>query len=87
MIHTSLTPGLSAAATELGDWNDIVCKVFDSLTVDNEADRFEGALEIRRAGGLDLARVASMPAIVRRAKPTHCLPAMRPSRDGSGSPV
>jgi len=57
------------AARRLDDWNRVVNGAFENLTVDGERDGFEGVLDVRRFGGLDLSRVSSSPAIVRRHRP------------------
>jgi AraC-like DNA-binding protein len=57
------------AAGRLDDWNRVVNGAFENLTVDGEQDGFEGVLDVRRFGGLDLSRVSSTPAIVRRHRP------------------
>jgi len=54
----------------LDDWNGVVNGAFENLTVDAARDGFEGRLDARRFGDLDLSRVASSPAVVRRARPT-----------------
>ncbi len=69
MIQLTATSNISGSATQIGAWNDVICRVFENLTVDTDDDGFEGALEMRRVGGLEMARVASSPAVVRRAKP------------------
>lgn len=53
----------------LDDWNGLVNSAFENLTVDAARDGFEGTLDVRRFGDLDLSRVASSPAVVRRARP------------------
>ena len=53
----------------LDDWNGVVNGAFENLTVDATRDGFEGVLDARRFGDIDLSRVASSPAVVRRARP------------------
>lgn len=57
-------------AHRLEDWNRLVNGSFANLTIDGARDGFEGTLDVRRFGGLDLSRVASSPALVRRGQPT-----------------
>jgi AraC-like DNA-binding protein len=53
----------------LDDWNGLVNGSFENLTIDASRDGFEGVLDARRFGDLDLSRVASSAAVVRRARP------------------
>ena len=53
----------------LDDWNGVVNGSFENLTIDASRDGFEGVLDARRFGDLDLSRVASSAAVVRRARP------------------
>jgi len=57
------------AARRLDDWNRVVNGAFENLTVDGGRDGFQGVLDVRRFGGLELSRVASSPAVVRRHRP------------------
>jgi len=53
----------------LDEWNGVVNGAFENLTVDTSDEAFEGVLDVRRFGGLDLSRIASSPAVVRRHRP------------------
>ena len=54
----------------LDAWNGVINGAFENLTIDGEGDGFEGAIDVRRFGGLDLSRIASSPAVVRRHRPS-----------------
>lgn len=72
MQHSLARDAMAArtVAGRLDDWNRVVNGAFENLTVDGERDGFEGVLDVRRFGGLDLSRVSSSPAVVRRHRPT-----------------
>lgn len=52
----------------LDAWNAVVASTFDNLVVDAERDGFEGSMDMRDLGGMDLSRVASSAAVVRRGR-------------------
>ncbi len=54
----------------LDAWNAMVASTFDNLVVDADRDGFEGSMDVRDLGGMDLSRVASSPAVVRRGRST-----------------
>ncbi|WP_068875937.1 MULTISPECIES: helix-turn-helix domain-containing protein [unclassified Phenylobacterium] len=54
----------------LDAWNGVINGAFENLTIDATCDGFEGAIDTRRFGGLDLSRIASSPALVRRHRPS-----------------
>lgn len=54
----------------LDAWNGVINGAFDNLTIDGDGDGFEGVIDTRRFGGLDLSRIASSPALVRRHRPS-----------------
>lgn len=55
-------------ARGLDQWNAAISAAFDNLTVDADEDGFEAQLEMRCIGALKVSRVASAPAVVRRAR-------------------
>ncbi len=59
----------------LDAWNALVASTFDNLVVDADREAFEGHIAIRNLGGMDLSRVASSAAVVRRGRSA---PARRP---------
>jgi AraC-like DNA-binding protein len=52
----------------LDAWNAVVASTFDNLVVDADREAFEGAIDVRDLGGMDLSRVASSAAVVRRGR-------------------
>lgn len=54
----------------LDAWNGVINGAFENLTIDGDGERFEGAIDVRRFGGLDLSRIASSAAVVRRHRPS-----------------
>lgn len=52
----------------LDAWNAVVASTFDNLVVDADRDTFEGSIDVRDLGGMDLSRVASSAAVVRRGR-------------------
>lgn len=55
-------------AARLAFWNEIVSEAFDDIVVD-AGPGFEGAVAMRRIGGIEFARVESGAAEVRRLRP------------------
>lgn len=73
MQQQGLAQGASIARTAvhgLEAWNGVVNGAFENLTVDADDDVFEGVMDVRRFAGLDLARIASSAAVVRRHRPS-----------------
>jgi len=54
----------------LDAWNAMVAATFDNLVVDADREGFEGRMDVRDLGGMDLSRVASSAAVVRRGRST-----------------
>jgi len=52
----------------LDAWNAMVASTFDNLVVDADREGFEGRMDVRDLGGMDLSRVASSAAVVRRGR-------------------
>ena len=52
----------------LDAWNAMVASTFDNLVVDADREAFQGAIDVRDLGGMDLSRVASSAAVVRRGR-------------------
>ena len=72
--HQALAMGVvpdRSGAVRLDDWNRVVNGAFENLTVDADRDGFQAALGVRRFGGLDLSRITSSPATVRRHRPVR----------------
>lgn len=59
----------------LDAWNAVVASTFDNLVVDADREAFEGTIDVRDLGGMDLSRVGSSAAVVRRGRSS---PARRP---------
>lgn len=73
MLQQGLAQDAGVARTVvrgLDAWNGLVSDAFENLTVDAADDPFEGVMDVRRLGGLDLSRIASSAAIVRRHRPS-----------------
>lgn len=60
--------GVVRTRAGLDAWNAMVASTFDNLVVDADREAFEGSLDVRDLGGMDLARVASSAAVVRRGR-------------------
>lgn len=59
-------PGRSVIG--LDAWNTMVASNFDNLVVDADREGFEGRMDVRDLGGMDLSMVASSAAVVRRGR-------------------
>jgi len=59
-----------ATRTGLDAWNAVVASTFDNLVVDADREGFEGSMDVRDLGGMDLSRVTSSAAVVRRGRST-----------------
>ena len=71
MLQQGLDAGIARTLVRgLDAWNGVVNGAFENLTVDAADDAFEGVMDVRRFGGLDLSRIASSAAIVRRHRPS-----------------
>lgn len=71
MLQQGLDAGVvRTVVRRLDEWNGVANGVFENLTVDASHDGFEGVLDVRRFGGLDLSRIASSSAVVRRLRPS-----------------
>lgn len=72
MLQQDLDAGVvRTKVRRLDEWNGVANGAFENLTVDASGDGFEGVLDVRRFGGLDLSRVASSAAVVRRLRPSN----------------
>lgn len=71
MLQQGLDAGVARTLVRgLDAWNGVVNGAFENLTVDAADNAFEGVMDVRRFGGLDLSRIASSAAIVRRHRPS-----------------
>lgn len=71
MLQQGLDAGVARTLVRgLDAWNGVVNGAFENITVDAADDAFEGVMDVRRFGGLDLSRIASSAAIVRRHRPS-----------------
>ena len=71
MLQQGLDAGVARTLVRgLDAWNGVVNGAFENITVDAADDAFEGVMDVRRFGGLDLSRIASSAAIVRRRRPS-----------------
>lgn len=60
--------GATRTGVGLDAWNAVVASTFDNLVVDADREGFEGSMDVRDLGGMDLSRVASSAAVVRRGR-------------------
>jgi AraC-like DNA-binding protein len=73
MLQQGLAQDAGVARTlvrGLDAWNGVVNGAFENITVDAADDAFEGVMDVRRFGGLDLSRITSSAAVVRRHRPS-----------------
>jgi AraC-like DNA-binding protein len=60
--------GAVRSGVGLDAWNAVVASTFDNLVVDADREGFKGSIDVRDLGGMDLSRVASSAAVVRRSR-------------------
>jgi AraC-like DNA-binding protein len=66
--NLDLEGGAVRAGVGLDAWNAVVGSTFDNLVVDADREGFEGSIDVHDLGGMDLSRVASSAAVVRRGR-------------------